>query len=150
MCQAQDVVLWPPLQQAITMCSMHSQTPSLLISEQLMLITSSFCSAPVVYLRILQSATKAACCRLEIHLSMLDSAKSVLTARIASMQEEGLLALLEETFPYVCQLLNLSQFSTIIYIVTQVFSTLRLLPKCNDMDCQGIQFLHSTLLPYLT
>lgn len=39
--------------------------------------------------------------RLETHTSMLESAKQVLGSRIESMQEEGLLALLEETFPYV-------------------------------------------------
>lgn len=39
--------------------------------------------------------------RLETHLSMLDSAKKVLVGRIESMQEDGLLALLEQTFPYV-------------------------------------------------
>lgn len=39
--------------------------------------------------------------RLETHLSMLDSAKKVLAGRIETMPEEALLALLEETFPYV-------------------------------------------------
>lgn len=32
---------------------------------------------------------------------MLESAKKLLAGRIESMPEEGLLALLEETFPYV-------------------------------------------------
>ena len=41
------------------------------------------------------------CDRLETHLSMLESAKRVLVARIETMPEEGLLALLEQTFPYV-------------------------------------------------
>ena len=35
---------------------------------------------------------------------MLDSAKKVLVGRIESMQEDGLLALLEQTFPYVRRL----------------------------------------------
>ena len=35
---------------------------------------------------------------------MLESAKQVLSGRIETMQEEGLLALLEETFPYVSHL----------------------------------------------
>lgn len=35
---------------------------------------------------------------------MLESAKQVLCSRIETMQEEGLLALLEETFPYVSHL----------------------------------------------
>ena len=39
--------------------------------------------------------------RLETHVSMLESAKKVLAARIENMAEEALLALLEETFPYV-------------------------------------------------
>lgn len=42
--------------------------------------------------------------RLETHTSMLESAKQVLGSRIETMQEEGLLALLEETFPYVSHL----------------------------------------------
>lgn len=42
--------------------------------------------------------------RLETHTSMLESAKQVLSGRIETMQEEGLLALLEETFPYVSHL----------------------------------------------
>ncbi len=42
--------------------------------------------------------------RLETHTSMLESAKQVLSSRIETMQEEGLLALLEETFPYVSHL----------------------------------------------
>ena len=42
---------------------------------------------------------------------MLESAKKVLADKIDSMQEEGLLALLEDTFPYVsayfeCHILN--------------------------------------------
>ena len=39
--------------------------------------------------------------RLETHLSMLESTKKVLAGRIEKMPEEALLALLEETFPYV-------------------------------------------------
>ncbi|KAL3145434.1 hypothetical protein ABBQ38_001680 [Trebouxia sp. C0009 RCD-2024] len=39
--------------------------------------------------------------RLETHVSMLESAKKVLAARIEQMAEEALLTLLEETFPYV-------------------------------------------------
>lgn len=39
---------------------------------------------------------------------MLESAKKVLVGRIESMPEEGLLALLEQTFPYVSCLTDLA------------------------------------------
>lgn len=40
-------------------------------------------------------------CRLDTHMCMLNNAKAVLSKRIEQMPEEGLLLLLEETFPYV-------------------------------------------------
>ena len=40
-------------------------------------------------------------CRLDTHMCMLNNAKSVLSKRIEHMPEDGLLLLLEETFPYV-------------------------------------------------
>ena len=48
---------------------------------------------------------------------MLESAKKVLAARIEKMPEEALLALLEETFPYVSPLPTLdNKYSTIVMI----------------------------------
>lgn len=54
---------------------------------------------------------------------MLESAKQVLVSRIETMQEEGLLALLEETFPYVG------------HMCLHVLST----TKCLLHDCSAVQ-----------
>lgn len=45
--------------------------------------------------------TAALCCRLDAHKHVLESATAVLLKRIQSMQTEGLLKLLADTFIYV-------------------------------------------------
>ena len=45
----------------------------------------------------------AVCCRLDAHKHVLESATAVLLKRIQSMQTEGLLKLLADTFIYVSQ-----------------------------------------------
>ena len=60
----------------------------------------SICNSELIWLGT-QNKIVCVLCRLDTHMCMLNNAKAVLSKRIEQMPEEGLLLLLEETFPYV-------------------------------------------------
>lgn len=66
---------------------------------------------------------------------MLESAKKVLAARIEQMTEEALLALLEETFPYVGHTvaLDFSFIYSCIYIYIYIYLYLYIFGSCDGL-----------------
>lgn len=83
--------------------------------SQIMALTSTHLEGmPIV--RSINDNSWYVLCRLDTHMCMLNNAKAVLSKRIEHMPEDGLLLLLEETFPYVR--------SSILYMSTAGMSLL--------------------------
>ena len=78
-------------------------------------------------------------CRLDTHTSMLNNAKAVLSRRIEQMPEEGLLMLLEETFPYVRRHAALHGTAQLACVATASSASKHTQCLWTQRDCRGIK-----------